>query len=467
MKRRFFSFALLLLLVFMAGQRLYAQNYSTQNTNKTVTRILFVFDASRSMYGQWQGEVKIDIARRLLSEMLDSLRHVNNLQLALRVYGHQHNFPPQYCDDTKLEVPFSFNNVDKLKYKLKTIVPRGTTPIARSLEESANDFPPCDNCRNIIILITDGIEECDGDPCEVSLKLQKKGIILKPFIIGIGKNFKDAFECVGTYFDASNEQEFRTALNIAIQRALNPTTAQINLLDINGNPKETNVNMTFYNRASGEVKYNLIHTLNAKGNPDTLKPDPMINYRIDIHTIPTVNIDSFGLTPGKHNVIGVDAPQGYLKLEFEGRSMGDQYINCIVREDGEMKTLNVQNVGKNEKYIIGKYDLEVLSLPRLLIEDVAVSQSHTTTVKIPAPGMVLIRMGTFGYGSIYKYEDDGSLSWVYNLPEKQQRESLFLLPGRYKIVFRSKATNRSRYTRDIDFTVESGDAQTIEIYKNN
>ena len=44
--------------------------------------------------------------------------------------------------------------------------------------------------------------------------LQKNGIILKPFIIGIGKDFNMAFNCVGTYFDATKEKDLRTALNV-------------------------------------------------------------------------------------------------------------------------------------------------------------------------------------------------------------------------------------------------------------
>ena len=35
------------------------------------------------------------------------------------------------------------------------------------------------------------------------LILQKKGITLKPFIIGIGQDFKESFDCVGTYFNAA------------------------------------------------------------------------------------------------------------------------------------------------------------------------------------------------------------------------------------------------------------------------
>ncbi|MFW6019380.1 MAG: vWA domain-containing protein [Bacteroidales bacterium] len=466
MKIKRYLIPLVFLLTLITTTSAFAQHQTTQNRSKQLTRILFVFDASRSMHGEWDGEAKIDIARRLLTEMLDSLRGSENMQLGLRVYGHQHHFPPQECDDTKLEIPFEDDNIDQIIHKLKSIAPKGTTPIARSLEKAADDFTKCKNCRNIIILITDGIEECGGDPCDVSIKLQEKGIILKPFVIGIGKDFKDAFDCVGTYFDTQNEDDFRNALNVAINRALNPTTAQVNLLDINGNPTETNVNMSFYNKTSGDLKYNFIHTLNAKGNPDTLKLDPMITYKIDIHTIPSLTIDSFSLTAGKHNKIGIDAPQGYLKLQFDGKKAKNHYINCIVRKDGKMKTLNVQNIGKKEKYIIGKYDLEVLTLPRLTIDDVAINHNHTTTIDIPSPGIVVIQMGTLGYGSIYEYEDDGSLSWVYNLPSDEQRESLYLLPGDYKVVFRSQATNRSKHTREVDFEVKSGEAHTISIYKN-
>ncbi|MBL0256942.1 MAG: hypothetical protein IPQ03_05180 [Bacteroidetes bacterium] len=55
----------------------------------TLTRIEFLFDASQSMYGQWQSGAKIDIAKSLMKKVLDSLRYVDNLELALRVYGHR------------------------------------------------------------------------------------------------------------------------------------------------------------------------------------------------------------------------------------------------------------------------------------------------------------------------------------------------------------------------------------------
>jgi len=256
------------LLIFLSGG--FGQGQVEKEKPKPLTRILFVFDASQSMYGRWQSDTKFNIASRLFVNILDSLKNVKNLEVALRVYGHQKQFPPQDCNDTKLEVPFAPDNIGRIKHVLKTIVPKGTTPIAYSLEQSANDFPPCDHCRNIIILITDGLEECNGDPCLVSHDLQKKGIILKPFIIGIGRDFAESFDCVGSYFDATSEKEFTNALNIVISRALNPTTAQVNLLDQYGKATETNVNMTFFDNVSGKVEYNFVHSFNSKGLPDTL-----------------------------------------------------------------------------------------------------------------------------------------------------------------------------------------------------
>ena len=63
-----------------------------QKKEEPVNRILFVFDASQSMLGRWQSGRKIDIAKQLLTNITDSLKDVKNLELGLRVYGHQKVF---------------------------------------------------------------------------------------------------------------------------------------------------------------------------------------------------------------------------------------------------------------------------------------------------------------------------------------------------------------------------------------
>ena len=77
---------------------------------------------------------------------------------------------------------------------------------------------------------------------------QRKNIILKPFVIGIGldKDWKNEFDCIGKFFDATNENEFSNILNIVISHIVDNTTLQVNLLDNDNNNTETNISMTFY-----------------------------------------------------------------------------------------------------------------------------------------------------------------------------------------------------------------------------
>src|ERR1017187_2003491 len=146
------------------------------------TRVLFVFDASNSMKTMYDGKPRIEQAKLLFYKFIDSLNHLKNYEFALRIYGNTVKYPPGDCNDSKLEVPFAKNNIQKIKDIIKTIQPTGITPIEHSLTQAANDFPDT-KAINTIILITDGIEECGGDPCKAKLALQEKGIILKPCII--------------------------------------------------------------------------------------------------------------------------------------------------------------------------------------------------------------------------------------------------------------------------------------------
>lgn len=430
--------------------------------NKQVTnRILFIYDASNSMNAKWQSGTKNDVAIQLISKALDSLKGNPNVELALRVYGHQHDYRKgQICEDTQLEVPFGKYNVETIKSKLKSIRAQGTTPIALTLEKSEGDFPPCANCRNIIVLITDGIEECGGDPCAVSRALQSKGIVLKPFVIGIGldPNFMKTFECIGNYFDATDEKTFTNVLGIVISQALNNTSAQVNLLDVNQKPNETDVNMTFTNMYTQKIIYNFIHALNSKGLPDTLKLDPLHTYSIKVHTIPPVTKDSVTITPGIHNIIGIPTPQGFLDIKMGG--LNRNTFEVIVRKASENQTLHVQKTNTTEKYLLGKYDLEVLSYPRIYFEDVEILQNHTTTIELPSPGIITVLRSTKGRTDIYK-EENNQLTWIYQLGENTKSENLYLQPGSYRAIHKPKSAQSSAFTAEEKFKIKSGASTLI------
>ncbi len=401
-----------------------------------------------------------------MGEFLDSLKTMPNLQLALRCYGHTTFIKPERnCKDSKLEVAFADANVNapKIKQRIQKLEPLGTTPIAYSLKECISDFTPCSNCRNIVILITDGIEECEGNPCQVSIDMQKKGIFLRPFVIGVGLDvkFADVFGCMGKFYDVSNEANFGDVLKLVLTEAIMQTTVQVDLLDITKKPTETDVNMTFYDANTKQIKYNYLHTINTRGNPDTLILDPGMTYNLTVHTIPPIEKNNISIVKGKHNIIPVDAPQGYLRLELDG-AISKYFPTTIVRKSGEMKTLNIQDFSKTEKYIVGKYDLEVLTLPRIKLDAIEIKQSSTNTIKIPASGNVFVAKNTSGFGSIF-VDDGKKLTWVCNLNNNLQNEIIYLQPGIYKLEFRNENSKETVKTMERKFNVTSGTTTNVKL----
>ena len=439
--------------------------HGQSSKENVTTRILFIYDASNSMNGSWNKGKKHQIAQKLLAQSIDSLNTVPNLQLALRVYGHQKYYRNgQDCNDTKLEVPFGPNRAKQIKDKLKTIEPKGTTPIAMTLEKAGDDFPACSNCRNIIILITDGIEECGGDPCSISMKLQREGIVLKPFVIGIGLDvgFKKSFECLGTFYDASNEETFKKVLGIVLSQALNETTATVNLVDAGGKPSETDVGFTLHDHYSNRILYSYVHTFNAKGEPDTLDLETAYTYDLVVHTIPPVRKDSITLIPGKHNILGVDAPQGNLFVQAKGFVSKGDPIKVLVKKHDEQDIINVQGINETGKYITGFYDLEILTLPRIKLTDIAISQSHTTTVDIPNPGLLTVTKGSKGLAFIYE-EKGNKLELVFQLSENNPRESIYLQPGDYVLLYRPSGARSTQFSTEKRFNIKAGSSASINL----
>lgn len=439
-------------------------NVNAQAYIKPKTRILFLLDGSGSMYAAMDKDIRINVAKRLLGKIIDSLESAKEVQVALRVYGHTSPPGQRNCKDTKLEVPFKYHNHKQVKEKLKDIVPKGTTLIAYSLQQAAYDFPKEPGVRNIIILITDGIEECEGDPCAVSEALQSSGVVLRPFIIGLGstEDFRKAFECVGRYYDANTEESFNNVLNVVITQALNSTTVQVNLLDVNAKPTETNVNMSFYDMHSNQLVYNYIHTMNERGIPDTVLLDPIYKYRMVVHTIPPVEKSDIEITAGRHNIVAVDAPQGYLNVKITGVTNYND-LKCIIRKKGSMQTLHVQNANTTEKYLVGKYDLEVLTLPRQIFKDVSVDQNTTTTLEMAQPGRLNISAFTQQYIADIYQMNRNEIVWLARLPQENKIHNIIMQPGKYKIVYRAKNATRSNQTFEREFNITSGAATNFTL----
>lgn len=464
--RRFFL-SVLMFLILGLGSSLGQRLETTPNVTP-LTRILFIFDGSYSMMGIWERNSKMEIAKSILIPFIDSVSKIPNVEVALRIYGNRSPFPPQDCKDSHLEVPFGKNNLPEIINKITTLNPNGTTPIAYSIEQAAKDFPPDTTARNIIFLITDGVEACEGDPCAISRKLQEKGVILKPFIIGVGNeiDFNKIFDCAGHVFSAKNELDFLPVLNLAMEKAMASTPLQVYLLDAYKKPRETDVPMTFYDNVTGFIRYNFVHSVIKPGEPDILFLDPLVSYKIKVHTMPPVYAEDVNLEPGKHTIVKIDAPQGYLTVERPYGFNISTPIPAIVRIAGDMNTLNVQQANEKVKYICGKYDLEILTTPRTYFYDVEIKPDEVKTIKIPQPGHVTFTRPQLGIGAVY-IDRNTDLEFVTNLSvDTRKNEMLTLQPGRYVVIWRDKFETDTEKSISQRFEITSGCNLYIQLNKN-
>lgn len=410
-------------------------------------RILFVFDASGSMYGKWQGKLKMESAKRVLIDLVDSLERTANVQMALRVYGHQY---PRNCEDSKLEVPFSSGNAATIKSVLLGLNPKGITPIAYSLERAAYDFPNDGNGKNVLILITDGVEECGGDPCGAALALQQKGVVMKPFVIGLGlDNSKmGKLDCVGRFINAESESSLENIMKLVVSSILDNTTVQVNLLDHNNAPTETDVVMSFADKHTGIVWYNLVHTLDQQKLPDRFVIDASPVYSLKIHTLPPIIMGNVTLEPGTNNIIDVKAPQGTLQLKMDG-SLKYPDLKCLVYSEKTGELVNVQDINTRVKYLEGMYSIEVLTLPITRFEHIKISSKATEIVAVVPPGQLDLDISGSFVGGIYT--TGGKPELVMPIDPGTRRQIVLLQPGKYRVISRHSNLTETLYTKSREF----------------
>lgn len=187
-------------------------------TSPTLARadsnLLLILDASNSMWGQIGGTAKIETAKTVLTETLTGL--ADDVLPALMIYGHRSK---DDCNDVQLVAPFGAISRGDMLAAVNGITPRGKTPIANALMAAIGAFDGRLEENNSILLISDGLETCEGDPCAVAGTLSQRGINVKVNVIGFDVDAKARaqLECVaraggGEYFNAKDAGEFKVAV---------------------------------------------------------------------------------------------------------------------------------------------------------------------------------------------------------------------------------------------------------------
>lgn len=179
-------------------------------------RIIIVLDSSGSMWGQIEGLSKYKIAQNALNNILPKL---SNRSVGLIAYGHRRKSD---CTDIELISPLNKDNGANITSAISELKPIGKTPLSAAVKQAA-DLLSFTSSKATVILITDGVETCDADPCVLGSELSQQGIDFTAHVIGFGLSAQEgrqvsclAEETGGIYLNAENADSLSDALqNVA------------------------------------------------------------------------------------------------------------------------------------------------------------------------------------------------------------------------------------------------------------
>jgi Ca-activated chloride channel family protein len=148
-------------------------------TARAEPTVHFVFDVSGSMWGRIDGDTpKIEVARRVMGDLLRDLPPT--IAVGMTAYGHRRKGD---CADIEDVQPPQAGAGPSIADAMQRLVPRGKTPIADSLQRVGEALSQIED-ETSIVLVSDGIETCGGDPCAVAAALHGRDVKLKVHVVG-------------------------------------------------------------------------------------------------------------------------------------------------------------------------------------------------------------------------------------------------------------------------------------------
>jgi hypothetical protein len=219
---------LLALLLTITGTTamLVSHEAAAQQEPGTEVNVQLIMDSSGSMADETNtGEPRIDAAKRALNDVIDAIPEDQpGINVGFRVFGHLGNNTEagraESCQSSELTVPMEGVDKEALRAQVDVYSPVGWTPIGLSLERAEQDFPPAsDDVVNAIILVTDGLETCDRDPCEIATSIKQGEAAITAYVVGLGLNEEELriTSCIaentgGMIVGAQNAEELSAAL---------------------------------------------------------------------------------------------------------------------------------------------------------------------------------------------------------------------------------------------------------------
>jgi hypothetical protein len=246
--------------------------------------LMFILDASGSMWGQVEGTAKIVIAKEVLTDLIQGLP--DDAVVGLVTYGHRRKGD---CDDVEELIPLGPLNKQEMIAQVQKLNPKGKTPISRSVRLTAERIKHLED-ETTIILVSDGKETCDPDPCGLVKELKASGIKFIMHVIGfdVTEEEKQELECMaleggGQYYTAGNAKDFQLAAQEVVKKASEKPPVNLKVTSLKeGQPFEARVDVYRHsdNKSMGRQFGNAESKAGDPGYRDRIRSDCGENFDI-------------------------------------------------------------------------------------------------------------------------------------------------------------------------------------------
>ena len=405
--------------------------------------VAVILDASGSMKAPLpDGKTRMAAAKVAVAEFANGL--AADTRVALWAYGHQSPTSKKDCKDTSLLTPFATTSQNKAAIiaQARALEPQGYTPITYSLTLAARGLDHEESATRTIVLVSDGKETCQGDPCAAAQALAEADAKLVVHTVGIGVDSvtRSQLQCIarvarGSYYDANSTSELTRALGqAAVKDAEKPAQKKVVAITT---PKLGTLRMKVLgfstNHQVMDASGKAVDELSSAHTEAKLKPGV---YSVKFGNGTWTSIE---VKPGEVTEI----KPGYLKVQPLSATAVD-----VLEPETREKVDELYSTRSTTTLIPGRFALKMGKV--MWPEEVEVKPGETTTVK---PGTIGV---TSHVGTLYfavknmegeevgrdaspghkvtlppgKYVLDIDIDkWIKTLTDEQRRMEVELKPG--------------------------------------
>lgn len=184
------------------------------------TEVMIVLDASGSMWAKLEDKTRIEVARAVIRDLMADWDP--SVQVGLMAYGHRRK---EDCADIETLVPVGPPKPQAIVAAVDALQPKGMTPLSEAVRRAAQELRYTER-RATVVLVSDGVETCKADPCQVGAELARAGVGFTAHVIafGVEPDQQAGLRCLakntgGAFLAAGDAASLRAALGETLEKA--------------------------------------------------------------------------------------------------------------------------------------------------------------------------------------------------------------------------------------------------------